>query len=183
MLETISNAVEAFGKLFPRIRNIKRNERGVKFLPGDRVKMMSPGLTIFWPIITTLETVIVTRQVLDLPIQTLITKDMKSIIISGTIVYTINDVYKYLIDNYDAIDSINEMCRAAIKDVVTSYTLEEIQINQDSTIYDILTNTARDSLSSFGIDVEYAKLTDFSWCFVLNIVSPTSEQKTIYSYT
>ncbi len=140
---------------------------------------------MYWPIITTLETVIVTRQVLDLPIQTLITKDMKSIIISGTIVYTITDVYKYLVDNYDAIDSINEMCRAAIKDVVTSYTLEEIQTNQDETIYNILTNTARTSLSSFGVDVEYAKLTDFSWCFVLNIVSPTAPQKSnlVYTYT
>ena len=62
-------------KLFPRLLIVGATHGGVKFVRGSKVVELKPGLHLYWPIVTEIETYCVVRQVIDLPTYTLTTKD------------------------------------------------------------------------------------------------------------
>ena len=170
MFDTLANLIDSFGKLFPRIRLIDKQSGGVKFKTRGRVKILKPGLYFYWPILTELRAYPIVRQVLNLPYQTLMTSDLKSIVVAGVIVYEINDLEKYGVENYDVLESITEMGCTAIRSVIVTKTLAEIQQNNRNTIDNALTKSAKQQLEIFGLNVHYARLTDFSIAKILNLV-------------
>lgn len=177
MFETIADILRSIGKLIPRLILIRKTEKGIKFMIGGRVREVKPGLVIYWPLITDLEIVAVVRQTLNLPYLTLMTKDKVSVVASGVIVYSIIDTEKYLVENYDAEAAISEVGSASLRDVIVTKTLADIQENNRNTTENALIREAKDAFASFGIEVEYVRLTDFSTARILNIVTPGSSIK------
>ena len=185
MLDNIIGIVDSIGKLIPRLKLITARDGGVKFKRAGKVKILTPGLYMYWPVVTTLEVYPVKRQVLNLPYQSLMTKDLKPIISAGVIVYTIEDLYKYAVENYDSIEAITEMGCAAIRSVIITKTLAELQSNNSNTIDNALTKSAQQEFASFGINVLYVRLTDFSTAKVLNLVGgePFTQKHSEANYT
>ena len=97
-----SNLINFFGSFIPRLRICKKSYKGVKYVRGSNVKVISPGLFIYWPLTTEYEITPVAPQVLNLSVQTLLTKDNKTVICDGCVCYKIIDVEKYLVDNFDS---------------------------------------------------------------------------------
>lgn len=150
---------------------IRKNEKAVKFPGGRGCKVLEPGVRWYWPAFTEVEGPIpVVRQVMNTSTLTLLTRDGREVIAEGVAVYTIEDVESYLVDTHDADQAIEEMVSAAIRDVITSKDLSEIQANSRKTTDNALTREARELVQDFGVEIEYVRLTNFSTAKALNCI-------------
>lgn len=170
MFEAIGNFVSSFSNLFPRLILVRKTEEGIKFKRGSQVILLGPGLHFYLPLVTEIEILPVVRQTLNLNSQTLMTKDGITVIASGVVVYCIDNIKAYLVENYDAEESIAEVASSAVRDVIVTRSLEEIQLNSRNKTDNALTKAASEALEIFGIKVEYLRLTDFAKAKVINIV-------------
>lgn len=165
----ISDLLQWFGAWIPRLLIVRTTQGGVKFVRGKCVKVIVPGLAVYWPLVTAVEITHVARQAIDLPNQTLTTRDGRSVIVSGVVVYSIRDVKKFLVDNYDSHAAIAEVALSAVRHVVISSDFESLC--RGGRVLDArLRAEARKSLKSFGVDVEYVRLSDLSACRVVSLV-------------
>lgn len=155
---------------FPRLVIVLASERGVRFRRGAEVSILEPGLHVFWPIVTKVQTVNVARQTLNLSTQTITTQDGDAIIVSGIVVYTIDNVVRYLVENENAASGMDEVTCAAVRDVLLGRTFAEIQEASKGNALDAdLRHAARRRLASFGVKVESCRLTDLARTRVLSL--------------
>ena len=157
----IGEIAKFFGQLLPRLTIIKSSHRSVKYVCGKHRKLLLPGLHVYWPIVTDIETCAVVRQVLNLQSQILETKDGVTVVAGGLVVYEIDDAETFLADNENAYETIDDVATAAIRKVVVSATLDELRAGR-SKLDSRLTRETQKLLSDFGVKVEYARLTDFA---------------------
>lgn len=160
---------EWLGRFFPRWELIRANEQGVKYLPGGKTELRDPGICWYWPATTELVVHPVCRQVLDSHPQTLMTKDNKPVYVSGIVIYSIDDLHKYLVENYDAEANLDDVLQTAIRKAVVARDFQTIQAGR-ADMDNVLTREAQKALEAFGVKVEAARLTDFSLARVSNIV-------------
>ena len=165
----IGELIGWFAAWIPRLEIILATERGVKFVRGKKVVQIGPGLRWYWPAMTEIKTCHVNRQALLLDPLTLTTKDQKSVIAGGIVVYTIDDVEKYLVENYDADEAIEDVASSTLKEAITTHSFEDLcEIGPD--LDKLLTRLVRSSLRSYGVKVEYARMRDFAATRVISLV-------------
>ena len=165
----IGQLVSWFGEFVPRWELIRKTERAVKFLPGGKTRYCKPGIVWYWPATTELEIHPVVRQVIELQPQTLMTKDEVPVYASGVLVYKITDLHTFLVDNYDAADSLDDLGQIAVREAIVRKTFDTVQASR-AEIDNLLTREAAKALTSFGVEVEACRLTDFTRARVLNLV-------------
>jgi len=163
----IGNLMEWFGQLIPRIILIPPTHAGVKFVHGNKVKVMPSGLYFYWPVVTTYHLFPIVRQTNNLDSQVLMTQDKKSVIISAIIVFSIQNIKKALVSSWNVEDTVGDIAQTEIVSTITSRTLDEIRDEIDSKIKEELTKKVRERLIQFGIKVEICALTDFSTCLTI----------------
>lgn len=144
----------------PRLGHVPKGRRAVKFVRGRTVEV-GPGLHLYWPITTAFTTYPVVRQVLDVPAQTLTTKDGRTVVAGGLVVFSIDDLTVFLVENYEAEDSVSELAQAGIRKAIVSKTFEEVQGGR-ADLDNKLTTEAQKVLKTLGVTVEFMRLTDFA---------------------
>jgi len=158
------------GSLFPHLKIVPYTDRVIKYKKGKHVIVKEPGIFWYWPIVTELEETNVMSQVLPLDPQNLETKDGKTVTVDGVCIFSIFDVKKYLVDNYNADENCAEVAATAIRDIVKSHTHAELQ-NEDGRGADkSLTAKVAGKLRKYGVEVEVCKLRSYSKTRVLNVV-------------
>lgn len=176
-----SNLINFFGSFIPRLRICKKSYKGVKYVRGAKVKVINPGLFIYWPLTTEYEITPVAPQVLNLAVQTLLTKDNKTIICDGCVCYKIVNVEKYLVDNFDSSECLGQIALASVRNVIMNKSLEDIQLSREEIDMD-LTDSAIDLLEEqFGIDVLYVKLVSVAPAKVINLVGGLGSSLSLYT--
>jgi regulator of protease activity HflC (stomatin/prohibitin superfamily) len=171
-----SQVIEWFGSLIPRIKIVRATHAGVKFQRGKTIKLIQPGLIIYWPIVTEVDIIPVARQTHNLPTQCAVTKDRVPVSIGAVVVYRIKDVVKALSRNWDFNDTINDITMTALMPVVLLHTYDELiaQIGDES-IQRVLTESVKKKLHRYGVAVASVGLTDFAKSMVVNNVGqPTT---------
>jgi len=169
-LDVLGQLVDAVLSFIPRPEVVRATHKAVKFKWGKAV-IVEPGWRWWWPLTTEMETHVVVSQPLELPPQTLMTKDGQSVVVSGVALYHVDMLRAYAVDNYDSDESMAEVAGSAIRDVVVSKTLAELQEPDGRKAANkTLEAQARQELSRYGVEIEYFKLTDLSVCRVLNLV-------------
>lgn len=161
----LGDLVRWLANIVPRLVLIRATHGAVKFVRAKTVKI-GPGLHVFWPITTEIEIVPVVRQVLNLDQQVLETKDGKTVIADGVVVYVVIDLHKFLVENFNADDNLKELAGAALRDAILSLTFEEINSGRVKLDHR-LTKRAREALENFGVEVESMKLQSFAQGHVL----------------
>ena len=117
-LEILGQVMQTLLKFCPRVWWAPTFIRGVLFVRGKRIKSFGPGMVVWFPLWTTMETCATVRQVMDIDHQTVTTKDGKSVIVAGVCSYLIDDHVKYLTENYQAEHSLDEAIAACLREVV-----------------------------------------------------------------
>ena len=159
------------GDWIPRPRIVRITDAGVRFWFGKWARVVYPGWRLDWPAIMDMEVVPVVRQVVQLESQTLFTGDAKTVIAGAVIVFSIEDVHKFLVENFDAEDGIVEVAGHVLRDVIVGKTLDQIQETDGRRSIDkSLVVDASKALALFGVEVETMRLTDFAPARVVNLV-------------
>jgi regulator of protease activity HflC (stomatin/prohibitin superfamily) len=170
-LSWLGDIFETIIRFFPHLKIIKVTQGGVKMRRGSEVAVMTPGLWWYWPLITTVDVVTTVRDTLDLNGQTFTTKDGKSVLASGMVMYTISDVEKLLTTAPDYANTICDVAMNVIHDVLIQYEWEQLRagINNGSLAKE-LKKEAQKELRSFGIEIISLGLKDLAPVRVFKIV-------------
>lgn len=157
-------------RFFPRVWFCPTYLAGVRFVRGKHHRPFGPGLVIWWPFWTAMLTCAVVRQVMAIHPQTVTTRDGKSVIVAGVVVYKITDPVLFLTENFEAEHNIDEAVSACLRDVIVNKTWQEIQDNTRNVADRALAKEAEALLSEFGIEVQRVRLTSLAQATVINIV-------------
>lgn len=151
----------------PHLLHVPKGQRAIKFIRG-RTEEKGPGLHWYWPVTTTPSAYPVVRQVLSLPTQTLTTKDGRTVIAGAVVVYSIANLTAFMVENYDAEDSVGELSEAGVRKAVTERTFKQLQDAQADVDSRLSARTQR-LLAPLGVEVEYVRLTDFAPSSVVSL--------------
>jgi len=157
-------------RFFPRIWFCPTYVAGVKFVRGKNIRPLEAGAVVWWPFWTSMLTCAVKRQVMEIPAQTVTTKDGLSVIISGVCTYHVADHVKFLTENHEAGDNASEVVEAALIEVATDKTWNELLANDRNTTNRALTSEAGKLLADYGIEVEKVRMASLARAQVINIV-------------
>jgi regulator of protease activity HflC (stomatin/prohibitin superfamily) len=188
----IGRILEFFINLFPLLTIVKPTHAGIAFVRGNNVKVLHhdngwwfpnfklfswprprlwftrdywavrTGLHVTWPFWTEVVTYPIVRQTINLPPQTLMTRDMKSVVMSSIIIYEIVDIEKILVHTYEPETVIRDVAMAAIKRVVLSQDFDKL-LRESKKIDQQLTLVVRKSLAErFGVRVIKVMFTDLT---------------------
>lgn len=144
--------------------------RGVRFRRGKIVCVIEPGLYIYWPIVTEVESLPVKRQTVNLPTQTLKTKDNIAVAVNLVVVYEINDIERALVDTWDVEQTIGDIALAADVELVTGNPVEWLTANIAGDVQRELTRRCRSELHPYGVRVVKAFLSDFAEATVIRLL-------------
>src|SRR5688572_15772955 len=115
----ISEIVAWFGQFFPRVEIIPTTHGAVKFVRGSRVVALRSGWHWYWPFTTKFCTYPTARQTVNLRSQTLVTKDERTIVVGGLIVYEISNIKAILAETFDPDDTIEDVTTGVINGVIS----------------------------------------------------------------
>ena len=170
-LDWIGHIAETLIRCFPHLKIVKATQGGLKMRRGNELTVVGPGLHWWWPLITTLDVITTVRDTLDLNGQTLVTKDGKSILASGMVMYSIKDVEKLLTSSPDYTSTICDVCMNCIHDIFIKYEWEQLKAGiLDGSIGKELKRSAQAELGEFGIKVISLGLKDLAPVRVLKVV-------------
>lgn len=164
------------GMWIPRWVVINTTMAAVKFVRGSQVVACGPGIHWYWPVTTEMLMHPIARQSNNLKSQTITTKDGRTVVIGGLIVFEIADIEKVLAHTFEPDNTINDITLGSIHDVCCQLTWQELQDGQrDGSLDTLLKKEARRDLDRYGVKVIRMTLTDLAPCRVLKLVTSTSQ--------
>lgn len=171
----IGQIFEAIMCIFPRLLIVRATHEGVKWRHGGEAIRLAKGLHVYWPLVSQIEMVVVARQTLNLPSQVLTTSDKRSVTVGAFVVYSLDDVVKAIGEqNWDVDDTVANIAMAAVVEVVTSHTLDEllkgVSEGRKSRVARKLTVCCRSQLKQFGVAIARCGITDFAESQVYRLV-------------
>lgn len=171
----LGDIVRAILQFVPRLTIVRPTHGGVRFRRGKVAREMRPGLHVYWPLITEIEVIPTARQTDNLTPQTLATKDRHTVAVSGFIVSSISDVVAAIgSTNFDHTSTIKDIAQAALVEVVTGLTLDELLSGTAggvrSPLNKALTRACRRQLKRYGISVQRAGLVDCVPCRTYRLI-------------
>ena len=159
----IGEIIEWLGQWVPRWLVITPQDRAIKFVRGKKTRVLEPGVRWYWPPFTEVDGPFpVTWQPMATSTLHLMDKDNTPVSAQGFIVFRVVDPVKYRVDHHAAEDCIDDVVGAAIRDVITSKSVKEVQGNHRRTTDTALTRTAAQALEDFGVEVRHVRLTTFT---------------------
>lgn len=161
MLDWLNTVMTAFGNLFPRLLIIKSTHAGVRFRNGSRPSAVTPGIRIFWPLVTIIDILPVVRQTMELTRQTLTTRDHVSIAIGTIVIYTIDDIVAALTTTDDLNDTIYDVAKGAVLEVVGDMDYSTL-VSESKTVNHEIAKKVRHNLKTFGVAVQNAYIINFT---------------------
>ncbi len=171
---------ELIDKLFawlPRLYYINPDEGGVRITLGKYYKTKGPGWYFYWPIIHQMCVIAVMPQVKDLRGQSLFTKDMENVLISGAVTYRIIDVSKTILAVQDYDKSLMNTALGTITEFVTSKTKEECM--NITALKDEIRKGLREEASGWGLKIMKIAITDFGDTKNIRVIGDSNEQNLV----
>lgn len=155
-------------KLIPALIIVPTTHGGVAFVHGRRIKEWKPGLHVYWPVVTVYKTIATVRQTQMIKSKTVMTKDLKTVIVGALVTYYITDVVAALVNIADLPSDIMERSMEGILTEVSLHNLEDIQKDRAS-FNKRLSERVTANFEGYGIHILQAQLTEFAPCRAIAI--------------
>lgn len=147
-------------RIFPRFNSVFPNEGGVFLRMGRYKRTLEPGLYFCLPIIDEVQKLDVTPQVINLPNQSITTKDSRTLAVSGAVEYSIYDPKKALlqVQNFDA--SLQNLSMGIIANYVKQRSYQDC-IKIDGLEQEVI-DRIKDRAGDWGLKVTKFWITDLA---------------------
>ncbi len=168
---------ELISKIFawlPRLYYITPDASGIRITLGKYYKLKGPGWYIYWPIVHEMSVISIMPQVKDLRGQSLFTKDMENVLISGAVTYRIIDASKAILSVQDYDKSLMNTALGTITEFVTSKTKKECM--DISALKDEILKGLREEASGWGLKIMKIAITDFGDTKNIRIIGDGNSQ-------
>lgn len=142
-------------------RVVRPYQRGVRFTRGIYPTTLAPGWHWFVPIYQTIEIVGVAEDSINLPTQTIMTRDGQPLTFSGAILYRISDPVAYWCAVQDAQNSLRDKAMLFLARRLRRRTFAQAVRLQHRT-EELLRGELSEKSGRWGIEICDVGLTDFS---------------------
>lgn len=166
----ISLITELWDQLNP-LFIINEYEEGVLLRFGIYKRNLGKGIHWKVPFIDTVLSIHTVWTTINLPPQSLITKDEKNIVVTAVVKYRVSDIKKFQLEVYDSIDAISDLSQGAIKKIVMSKMWEDCK-NDD--LDNDITKKARVEVKKFGIEIDQITLTNLAQIRSIRLFNDTT---------
>ena len=139
------------------LKVINQYERGVKFVLGKYVGMLSPGLRVVLPVIMSWQRVDLRTKAVDVPDQDAITKDNVSLKVNAVLYFKIADASKAILEVEHYAYATSQLAQTTMRDVVGETTLDDLLSNRDA-ISKRIKEIVDKATDPWGIKVESVEL-------------------------
>lgn len=170
LIELLSNWIEQILPFYV----VRDYEMAVLLRGGIYKKTSKPGLYLKIPFLDEVLTKHVVITTLNLPPQSLYTKDKQNIVVKGVIKYRVSDVKIFLLEVYDAQDALSDMTQSIIKSAIMNKTIEECVDNE---MDNLLTKKARVEAKKWGVDISQVTITDLAPIRSFRLINDTIVNK------
>ena len=141
------------------VRVIYQYERGVMFQLGKYIGMREPGLVIVIPILQDMRKVDVRILTIDIPKQSVMTKDNVPVSVNGVVYFKVvkPEDATIKIQNYEY--AMSQYAQTALRDVVGAMSLDEV-LSERTLIGNKIRDSVDEGTKDWGLDVTDIKLQD-----------------------
>lgn len=161
MLEgLVQGLFENLAELLP-VKIVKSYERGVKWTLGRNPTLLDPGPHFRLWFYHSIETAVVADDVIELPIQSVITKDEKLVVFKAIIGFRIEDVVKHFTNVTDFRESTIGLSMTHLAKRIRNTILSEV-VGDLTKIETSLTNTLTTKFKDWGTLVNFVGFSDFA---------------------
>ena len=156
-MEWLNRIFEKLLALLPMVVLIEPTERAAR-ITGKRYRIIGPGLYLLWPLVQRVIRMDVVTQVVDLPPQTVTTKDGYCLVVSGCIRYRIVDIEKSLFAVQDVDKAFSTLALGVILEYVQARTLADC--GDIEAVKRELRKGVAEAAGGWGLKIEQVYLTD-----------------------
>jgi len=160
----IGELAKFIGTLFPRLLIVDRRSLGVAFRRGKYPKILLPGLHVYWPFWTRVESWLATWQVTRLAARGLTTSDGETIAVEASIDFRVRAPMTAFVYNGELHEQIPAAGLGVLARYVAEHTFSEAQ---DSGNLCDLQAAMAERLRAYGVEVRSTELTGFARGIVL----------------
>lgn len=141
-------------KILPRFTTIQPDEGAVMTRFGRPVKTLDEGghYVLTWPVIEEVTSVTMTRQIVDVPTQDVLTKDRIPVCMNVSVEYVISDPYKAIYGVEDFDECLQELAGDATRMVINKESFDFALVYMDQVklvIFEVIEKKAE----QYGVDV------------------------------
>jgi regulator of protease activity HflC (stomatin/prohibitin superfamily) len=150
-------------KILPRFMTIPPDEGAVITRFGKPLNVLSEGghYILIWPVIHEVTTVIVTRQIIDVPTQDVLTIDNINVCMNVSVEYIISDPYRAILEVEDFDQCIQELAGDMMRETVSDNEFAYCTTNMDDILLRV-TEQLEDKVKQYGIEVMNVYLPTFT---------------------
>ncbi|MFO8098871.1 MAG: SPFH domain-containing protein [Salinibacter sp.] len=138
---------------------VKEYERGVKFMLGQFVKVMEPGLGTVIPFIQSWERVDMRVKAVDVPRQESITRDNVTVEIDAVIYYRVRDAQKAILEVEEYMYAVQQLAQTTMRNIVGEVDLDALLAERER-ISRQIREIIDDATDPWGIEVQSVELKD-----------------------
>lgn len=176
LMQLITEALRVIFEIIPRVQKICADEKGIKFLFWDNLKVLNPWIYIYIPLFHKIEILTISRRSINLKKQSLITKDNKKVMLESACFYKIVDIKTAIVDNHDIRDIIEDIVLSNIKTYILENDLNYIINNIKQIELDIVEKW-EDHEKETGIKILMVRITDIAPCIHFNNIKNVTYSK------
>ncbi len=124
-MEILNNIFQYFSRFFDWWVTIMPFEQGMRVRFGNKIRILNAGLYFKIPFFDTVFVQTINLRVINLPVQTITTKDNKTLSIAGCVQYRISDIQKLYNTLYNPDMTITSMVMSNIAELVNTNNIED----------------------------------------------------------
>lgn len=149
-------------KILPRFVTLQPDEAGTMTRFGRCVKTLDEGghYRLIWPVIHEITTVTMTRQIIDVPTQDVLTFDDVPVCMNISVEYIISDPYKAIFEVEDFDQCIQEMAGDMARREISDKEYDYCTVNMQLILLEIL-EKMQDKAAVYGIEVTAVRMPTF----------------------
>lgn len=162
--------IQFWGHLQP-FTVIDQYNKGIRLRLGKFHSVLEPGLSWKIPFADKIMEHTVVVSTMNLPSQSLTTRDEKTLVVRGVIKYQVQDIKTLILDVYDPVDAISDMTMGIIKKIIMEKDWQECK---DNGLDDLITNKARNEAKKWGLKINQVTLTDIGLIRSIKLFNDTT---------
>lgn len=139
---------------------VRADEQGSWLRWGHPRGMLGPGFHWFWPVADQVTIYNVAYQQVDLPAQTVPTKDGKEVTFSANIGYVITDAQLMELNVQDFDSTLQRVAMGLLARKVSGRTYAEVT-EERAEYEDAMTRSLATRVKSWGVEIKDVRITDF----------------------
>ncbi|WP_103028847.1 slipin family protein [Salinibacter altiplanensis] len=152
-------ALVVIGAVVRTFKVVKEYERGVKFMLGQFVKVMEPGLGTVIPLIQSWERVDMRVKAVDVPRQESITRDNVTVEIDAVIYYQVRDAEKVILEVEEYMYATQQLAQTTMRNIVGEVDLDALLAERER-ISRQIREIIDEATDPWGIAVQSVELKD-----------------------